>query len=47
MCGRLQVQTRREQRALFEATLKKIESEARSKPRPPGRTGTGAGESSA
>lgn len=43
----LQVQTRREQRALFEATLKKIESEARSKPRPPGRTGTGAGESSA
>jgi hypothetical protein len=31
--------TRQEQRALFEATLRKIQSEVETKPRPPGRSG--------
>ncbi len=33
--------TRREERALFEATLKKIQSELEARPRPPDRSGNG------
>jgi hypothetical protein len=39
----LQRRTRREQHELFEATLKKIQSEVQTKPSQPGRTGNGSG----
>ena len=38
----LRHRTRREERALFEATLKKIQSEVETRPRPPGRSGNGS-----